>query len=1216
LNQGDATTITWSLAPDGTTIPNFIGETQGGANNFVAFIRGIYNDSSTDSDYTDEPWFDVIESVFDRWSELSGITYVYEPNDDGIAFSDFASQAPGVVGVRGDVRIGGHNIDGNSGILAYNFFPDVGDMIIDTADNFYSNTSNNSRALRNVLAHEAGHGFGVNHVESNNAQFLMEPFINNNFDGAQLDDILAIQRGYGDANEALSGVDNSTTAFDLGSIADGQTVSVGTDATDTVVAATDTSFVSIDDNSDVDFYSFTVVDDASVSVTLTPQGPTYNQGPQGGSQSSLNTSALSDLTVEIIGTNGTTVLASANATGAGSAESISDFDLSTAGTYFVRVSGADNSVQLYRLDTSVTVDAPASNLAISPANITLAEGDSGNTAFTYTITRTGDLSTAGSVAFAVTGSGGNAANAADFGGSLPSGTVTLPANTSTASITVNVAGDVVAEEDEGFTVTLSNASAGISITTSAASGTITNDDTSYAVSADAAATTEGDSGNTAATFTVTRTGDTSAASTVDYTVAGSGANAADAADFENGTLPSGQVSFGAGDTTATITVNINGDLDVENDNGFDVTISSASDGSITNSTASSTITNDDSDISIAADSASKNEGDSGTTDFTFTVSRTGSTASASTVSYAVSGAGVDAADFAGNALPAGTATIATGQTSVTLTIDVNGDNDIELDEGFTVTISNPSGNAEIVSDTANGTIINDDVQIDLTLVAVDSTKAEGDSGTTAFTFEVTRTGLTTGASSVDFAAAGSGANSANAADFSGPTSGTVSFAANDTVETITILVAGDTAVENDETFTVTLSDAVNAEIVTGSATGTIINDDTAVSISADSADKVEGDAGTTPFTFTVTRSGVTTGTSSVDYTVAGDVDASDFASALSGNVSFAANETTKTITLDVVGDTDVEGNEDFTVTLSNPTGTNIATAAASGTIQNDDGNDSGVTLVGGTLTIVGTSGNDDVVVRGYRRWIRVFFRTPDETTVTYFKQSDVSNISVDVGDGHDRVYLNGRIYQASTIDLGAGNDRAYGGRGSDTILGGDGHDRIYGRNGADYIDAGEGNDYVRGGNHNDIIHAGNGANRIFGGNGHDILVGGDNDDYLNGGRGKDILIGGAGSDVLRGRGGEDIVIAGSTIYDNDDSALNALLSVWRGGGSYASRINTLRTGGGSLNGIKLEAGTTVLNDNVRDYVYGGRSKDWFFADTTGSDADRVFRRFNEVLDEL
>jgi hypothetical protein len=123
LDQGDATTITWSLAPDGTTIPNFIGETQGGANNFVAFIRGIYNDSSTDSDYTDEPWFDVIESVFDRWSELSGITYVYEPNDDGIAFSDFASQAPGVVGVRGDVRIGGHNIDGNSGILAYNFFP-------------------------------------------------------------------------------------------------------------------------------------------------------------------------------------------------------------------------------------------------------------------------------------------------------------------------------------------------------------------------------------------------------------------------------------------------------------------------------------------------------------------------------------------------------------------------------------------------------------------------------------------------------------------------------------------------------------------------------------------------------------------------------------------------------------------------------------------------------------------------------------------------------------------------------------------------------------------------------------------------------------------------------------------------------------------------------------------------------------------------------------
>ena len=57
----------------------------------------------------------------------------------------------------------------------------------------------------------------------------------------------------------------------------------------------------------------------------------------------------------------------------------------------------------------------------------------------------------------------------------------------------------------------------------------------------------------------------------------------------------------------------------------------------------------------------------------------------------------------------------------------------------------------------------------------------------------------------------------------------------------------------------------------------------------------------------------------------------------SGTVSFAAGETSKTITVNVAGDTIVEPDEGFTVTLSNPaTGTTIGTATASGTIRPDD----------------------------------------------------------------------------------------------------------------------------------------------------------------------------------------------------------------------------------------------------------------------------------------
>jgi hypothetical protein len=138
-------------------------------------------------------WHAHFVSVFQRWSELTGITYVYEPNDDGAPFPT----STGVRGVRGDIRIGGHLIDGNSGILAYNFYPNTGDMVIDTADSFYNDTSNNSLRLRNVIAHEHGHGLGLAHTCPIHQTKLMEPYLTLNFDGPQFDDTLGAARLWG-----------------------------------------------------------------------------------------------------------------------------------------------------------------------------------------------------------------------------------------------------------------------------------------------------------------------------------------------------------------------------------------------------------------------------------------------------------------------------------------------------------------------------------------------------------------------------------------------------------------------------------------------------------------------------------------------------------------------------------------------------------------------------------------------------------------------------------------------------------------------------------------------------------------------------------------------------------------------------------------------------------------------------------------------------------
>ncbi len=105
---------------------------------------------------------------------------------------------------------------------------------------------------------------------------------------------------------------------------------------------------------------------------------------------------------------------------------------------------------------------------------------------------------------------------------------------------------------------------------------------------------EGDSGSMPHTFTVTRSGNTGQATTVDYHVTGSGTNAADATDLWNGTLPSGTLSFAAGETSKTITIQVAGDDLVESDETYSVVLSNASGSTIIGtSSAMGTILNDD-----------------------------------------------------------------------------------------------------------------------------------------------------------------------------------------------------------------------------------------------------------------------------------------------------------------------------------------------------------------------------------------------------------------------------------------------------------------------------------------------------------------------------------------------------------------------------------------------------------------------------------------------
>lgn len=114
-----------------------------------------------------------------------------------------------------------------------------------------------------------------------------------------------------------------------------------------------------------------------------------------------------------------------------------------------------------------------------------------------------------------------------------------------------------------------------------------------------------------------------------------------------------------------------------------------------------------------------------------------------------------------------------------------------------------------------------------TVSAGDASVPEGNTGTTTLSFPVTLSHSSQQVVSVSYATANGTA--AAPTDYT-QASGTVSFSPGETSKSIAVSVVADTAIEQDETLTVTLSNPANATIAGGTATGTITNDDTQVPI--------------------------------------------------------------------------------------------------------------------------------------------------------------------------------------------------------------------------------------------------------------------------------------------------------------------------------------------------------------------------------------------------
>jgi hypothetical protein len=438
----------------------------------------------------------------------------------------------------------------------------------------------------------------------------------------------------------------------------------------------------------------------------------------------------------------------------------------------------------------------------------------------------------------------------------------------------------------------------------------------------AVSVTEGDFNHI---LTVTQTKSTVATATVDYSIVAG--TATDGSDFTTPTgISNGSLTFAAGESKKLITITIKDDSAFEEDETFNVVLSNSQGATINpiagNGTVNFTIKDNEKGISIADTTQTEGNGTA-----IFTVTRSGNTSSSATVEFQTAD-GTATAGSTGSGdyeSKTGTITFAANETTQAITVTINDDSTAEDDENFSISLTNANGGS-LTDSSATGTITDNDTGLSIG----DQSKSEDGN---SFLFTVTRTGNTSAQSTVEFSTSDNTATSGTTGGDYVSNSGTLTFAAGVKTQTISITINNDSTVESDETLDISLSNATGATITDGVATGTITNDDSSLSISDVTVSEGAGNA-----VFTITRTGNTSLAETVEGTsINGTAKAPGDFTSTSGTLTFAAGESSKTLTVAINDDTQfLEGNESFSISLAQASSSTLSDSLGIGTITEND----------------------------------------------------------------------------------------------------------------------------------------------------------------------------------------------------------------------------------------------------------------------------------------
>ncbi|HZN00751.1 MAG TPA: Calx-beta domain-containing protein, partial [Pyrinomonadaceae bacterium] len=461
-------------------------------------------------------------------------------------------------------------------------------------------------------------------------------------------------------------------------------------------------------------------------------------------------------------------------------------------------------------------------------------------------------------------------------------------------------------------------------------------------------------GPTNLVYTFARDGSTANAMTVNFSVGGTASftepdyTQTGAATF---TATSGTVVIPSGSSTATVTMDPSADSAVEPDETVVLTVTSGVGYSVGSpSVASGTITNDDTDVSVAVSPASVAE--DGATNLVYTFTRVGVTSSSLAVNFTIAGTAVfgpSPADYTQTGAtsftpPTGVVTFAPGSSTAQVTVDPEADSTVEPDETVILVINAGTGYNVGVPSSASGTITNDDTDVS---VAV-SPAAVAEDGATNLVYTFTRNGVTGSSLVVNFTVGGTATSGPSPDDYTQtgattftPPTGTVTFSAGSSTATVTVDPEADAIAEADETVTIALAAGAGYNVVSpSSATGTILNDDTLVSVAVSPTTTSEGG---TNLVYTFTRTGPTTSAITVNFSVGGTASfPSDYSQSgaatftpPTATVTIGSGSSTAQVTVTPLSDCMVEGAETVDFTVQPGTGYGVGSpSSASGTINN------------------------------------------------------------------------------------------------------------------------------------------------------------------------------------------------------------------------------------------------------------------------------------------